>query len=82
LEEMMSDFFKGQLDYLFFFSGSAFLLLISISLFGRGKMNPKWTGPGKEAKWTSLLCGELSILSLPGNSTVIEVTAPLSGRTA
>ena len=37
----MSDFFKSRPDYIFFFPGSAFLLLIPISLFLRGKMNLK-----------------------------------------
>jgi PAS domain S-box-containing protein len=45
---MMSDFFKSQLDYILFLYGSAFLLLIPISLFLRGRMAPKmawgWLG--------------------------------------
>jgi hypothetical protein len=45
MEEMMSEFFKSQLDYIFFFYGTAFLLLIPICLFLRGRMNRQmaWT---------------------------------------
>ena len=48
LGEMMSDFFKSQLDYIYFFSGAAFLLLIPICLFLRGRMHRQmaWTWLG------------------------------------
>ena len=41
----MSEFFKSQIDYIFFFYGAAFLLLIPICLFLRGRMNRQmaWT---------------------------------------
>jgi hypothetical protein len=47
VEGMMSDFFKSQLDYIFFFSGVAFLLLIPICLFLQGRMNRQiaWIWP-------------------------------------
>ena len=44
----MPDIFKSQLDYIFFIYGAAFLLLIPLCLFLRGRMDRKlawaWLG--------------------------------------
>lgn len=68
----MSDFLNSQLDYIYFFYGAAFLLLIPICLFLRGRMNRQmaWTWLGWFGathgvnEWLDLLA--LSLGSGPG----------------